>query len=91
MHPPWNIHSVELAVSKHFALKYMHTWNWDFHDLRGAIENAYQIQKTSKEKYEIYINKKGFKKIITVYYKEQEKLLCITASQGGNPHEMSHL
>ena len=79
MHPPWNIHNVELAVSKHFALKYMRTWNWDFHDLREAIENAYQIQKTSKEKYEIYINKKGFKKIITVYYKEQEKLLCIVA------------
>ena len=91
MHPPWNIETVELAVSKHFALKYVRTWNWDFHDLREAIENAYTIQKTSKEKYEIYINKKGFKKIITVYYKEQEKLLCITASQGGKPHEMPHL
>ena len=72
-----------LSASKHFAVKYMRKWNWDFHDLRDAIRDAYLVEKVGQEKYEIYVQMKGFKKIITVYYKAEGKLFCITGSEGG--------
>lgn len=80
---PWRIDDVNLAATKHFVLKYMRSWNWDFNDLKDAIRDAYKIEKASQNKYELYCQKSGFKKIITVYYDEENKLLCITGSQGG--------
>ena len=83
MKVPWNIKIVTLAVTKHFSLDYLRKWGWDFHDLRHAITNAYKIDKIGKSKYEIYIRQSGYKKIISVYYDLEKKLLCITGSQGG--------
>ena len=80
---PWNIENVKIDVSKHFALKYMRRWSWDFYDLRDAIRDAYKIEKVGVIKYEIYVQKKGFKKIITVYYRYEDKIFCITGSEGG--------
>ncbi|MBI5398182.1 hypothetical protein HZB03_01840 [Candidatus Woesearchaeota archaeon] len=51
--------------------------------MREAIREAYKIDKVGKEKFEIYVQKAGFKKIISVYYALEEELLCITGSQGG--------
>ena len=79
----WNIETVKLKVTKHFALEYMNAWFWDFQDLRDAIREAYKIEKIGKEKFEVYVQKKGFKKIITVYYSSEEELLCISGSEGG--------
>ncbi len=83
MDTPWQIETVDITVSKHFALKYMRKWNWDFHDVRDALRHAYEIKKVSQHKYEIYINKKSYKKIITIYYHPEQKLFCITGSDGG--------
>ena len=80
---PWDIEIVNLTVTKHFSLKYMRNWSWDFHDLRDAIREAYSVNKVGNDKYEIYVNKAGYKKIITVFYDEENRLLCITGSQGG--------
>lgn len=80
---PWHTKTVNLAATKHFMLKYMRAWNWDFDDLRDAIENSYKVDRAGNCKYEIYCQKSGFKKIISVYYDEENKLLCITGSQGG--------
>lgn len=84
MNFPWEIETVTIEISKHFALGYMGPWGWDLFDLREAIKEAYQVKKVGKEKYEIYTQKKGFKKIITVYYDESQTLFCITGSQGGS-------
>ncbi len=83
MKVPWEIDEVNLKVTKHFALDYMRKWGWDFHDLREAIREAYKAEKVGNMKYEIYIQKSGFKKIITVYYGAEEGLLCISGSEGG--------
>lgn len=83
MKVPWNIEHVILAGTKHFVLKYLCKWGWDFNDLRDAIREAYDIEKVGSTKYDIYVQKKGFKKIITVFYEEENRLLCITGSQGG--------
>jgi len=83
MRVPWNASTVQLKVTKHFALKYLRAWGWDFHDLRDAIIEAYKVDAVGKNKFEIYVQKSGFKKIITVYYSAEDELLCITGSQGG--------
>ncbi|MBI5064883.1 hypothetical protein HZA97_01480 [Candidatus Woesearchaeota archaeon] len=80
---PWNIYQVKIDVSKHFALKYMNKWNWDFHELREAVRDAYKIEKVGKNKYEIYVQKQGFKKVVSVYYFMDDILFCITGSEGG--------
>ncbi|HLD05500.1 MAG TPA: hypothetical protein VJG90_07305, partial [Candidatus Nanoarchaeia archaeon] len=80
MKVPWRIENVKLAVTKHFALKYMRVWGWNFHELREAIRDAYKMEKIGKEKFDIYIQKTGFKKIVTVYYDENDRLVCITGS-----------
>lgn len=85
MKVPWDIRSVSIKVTKHFSRDYMRYWNWDFHDLRDAIQNAYKIDKCGKNKFEVYMNKSGYKKIITAYYDIENELVCITGSQGGNP------
>ncbi len=83
MNVPWEIRSVKLIATKHFALDYMRRWGWDYHDLRDAIKEAYKVQKVGKNKYEIYVQKAGFKKIITAYWKEGDELTCISGSEGG--------
>ena len=80
---PWDIECVEVRTTKHFALKYMCYWNWDLQDLRDALRQAYKIEKINKQKFEVYVQKSGFKKIITVYYDEENIVLCITGSEGG--------
>lgn len=84
MKVPWRIETVQLITTKHFALKYMRKWGWDFHDLRDAIREAYKTENVGKEKFEIYVQKSGFKKIITAYYDENEELVCISGSEGGH-------
>ncbi len=79
----WNPVTVQLTITRHFALKYMRKWHWDFHDLRDAITNAYKIEAHGKHKYEVYVEKDGYKKIITCYYDENDELVCISGAQGG--------
>ena len=71
-----------LEASKHFKNTWMRKWNWDYQDLRDAITKAYKIEKIGKKKYEIYVRKKGEKKIITVYYIEFDTLFIITGCEG---------
>lgn len=83
MKAPWSIESLTIDATKHFALGWMRKWGWTIEDLRDAIRTAYRIDKLGARKYEVYVQKAGYKKIITVYYNEENKLLCITGSQGG--------
>lgn len=83
MNAPWNPFTVKLTVTKHFATDYMRLWGWDLYDVREAITNAYKIERVGSTKYEIYVNKSGFKKIITVYFSSENELRCITGSEGG--------
>lgn len=83
MRVPWDIETVEIVVTKHFALGWMRKWGWDMPALRNAIIHAYKTERVGNEKYEVYVNKGGFRKIITVYYDTENKLVCITGTQGG--------
>ncbi|MBI1935585.1 hypothetical protein HYS31_04030 [Candidatus Woesearchaeota archaeon] len=82
MQKDFDIEKCKIEASKHFMLKYMKKWNWDFDDLRDAINNAYKIGKVGKKKYEAYTRKSGSKKIIFVFYAEYDKIFVITGSEG---------
>ena len=83
MKVPWDIKTITIIPTKHFALKYMRAWDWDVYELRDALRIPYRVEKIGNNKFEIYIQKGGFKKVITVHYAEENKLLCITGSEGG--------
>lgn len=85
MDAPWKINEVKLSVTKHFALAHMRGWGWDMLDLRDSLRCAYKISKVGKAKYEVFVNKDGYKKIVTVYFEIETELLCITGSEGGKP------
>ena len=63
MNVPWNIETAHSEASKHFVLHYLRSWGWDFLNLRDAIRAAYKVDKVGKNKYEVYVQKKGFRKI----------------------------
>ncbi len=83
MKVPWNIDSVALRVTKHFALNYMRRWGWDFHDLREGMREAYAVEKVGASKYEIFMSKSGHRKVIIIYYDAEDALICITGAEGG--------
>ena len=78
----YDIETCELEASKHFKNTWMRRWDWDYLDLRNAIRDAYTTEKVGKEKYEIYVRKRGEKKLIAVYQWEFETLFVITGSEG---------
>ena len=78
----FDIDKCKLETSKHFKNTWMRKWDWDYHDLRDAIKNVYKTIKVGKRKYEMFIRKKGNKKIIAVYYQEFKTLFIITGSEG---------
>ena len=82
MNKDFDIESCKIEASKHFMLKYMKKWNWDFVDLREAIKNAYKVDKVGKKKYEAYSRKNGSKKIIFIFYLEYNMIFVITGSEG---------
>lgn len=78
----FDIDKCAIDVSKHFMLKYMKKWGWDFNDVRDAIKNAYKADKVSNKKYEVYVRKDGSKKIIFIYYFEFDTIFVISGSEG---------
>ena len=78
----FDIEKCKLETSKHFKNTWMQKWDWDYHDLREAIRDAYEVKKIGKKKFEIYVRKKEEKKIIAVYYNEFDIVFIITGSEG---------
>ena len=81
MKTPWRIETVTIVTTKHFGFKYMMRWRWTEEILQDAIRRAYRIEKTGRNKFELYTRKNGYKKIIVAY--EEERIICISGAQGG--------
>ena len=60
----------------------MKKWDWDFHDLREAIRDAYRIDKVGVNKFEVYVRKKGNKKLILIYEVKERTIFVITGTEG---------
>lgn len=76
------IDECSLYVSKHFRNTWMKKWDWDFHDLREAIRDAYRIEKMGANKFEAYVRKKGNKKLIMIFEARERTIFVITGTEG---------
>ena len=79
---PFDIDRVHIDVSVHFRNTWMRRWNWDQFDLREALREAYKVQRSGKGKWEVYVRKKGEKKLVVAYQAEFDEVLVITGAEG---------
>jgi hypothetical protein len=74
-----------LRPSKHVRNTWMRKWDWDVHDLRKGLKEAYKVQKVGRRKYEVYTTygagKGKSRKLIVVDYPEE--IFIITGAEGG--------
>jgi len=79
---PFDIDEVSIDVSKHVRNTWMRKWNWDQFDLREALREVYKASKAGRKKWELFIRKKGEKKLVIVYDEQTEEVFVITGSEG---------
>ncbi len=79
---PFDIDEVHVYVSKHFRNTWMRKWDWDQTDLREALRAAHRVSRVGKGKWEIFVRKKGHKKLVVVYDAEYDEVFVITGSEG---------
>jgi hypothetical protein len=79
---PFDIDRVSIDVSKHFRNTWMRKWDWDQLDLRQALREGYKASKAGKGKWEVFLRKKGEKKLVIVYDEQTEEVFVITGAEG---------
>ena len=79
---PWRP-TVKIVVTKHFERANLCRWGWSADDLHQVIGNAYRIEQVGMQKFDVHIQKSGYKKIITVSCAQSDELVCVTGSQEG--------
>ena len=79
---PFDIDRVSIVVSKHFRNTWMRRWGWDQVDLREALREAYKVSKAGKVKWEVFIHKRGNKKLVIVYDEQTGEVFVITGAEG---------
>ena len=78
-----NLIGYKIRPSRHFVLTWMRRWDWDIHQIRNAIENAYKIEKVEKYKYEVYLRKMGkSRKLILIKDEDCKEIFIITGAEG---------
>jgi len=60
----------------------MRRWDWDQPDLREALREAYKASRAGKGKWEVFLRKKGEKKVVIVYDAKTEEVFVITGAEG---------
>lgn len=79
---PFDIDKVSIDVSKHFRNTWMRKWNWDQFDVREALREAYKTSRAGKGKWEVFVRKKGEKKLMMVYDAQTKEVFIITGAEG---------
>ena len=79
---PFDIDRVSIDVSKHFRNTWMRRWGWDQVDLREAVREAYKVSKAGKDKWEVFIRKRGNKELVIVYDEQTGEVFVITGAEG---------
>ncbi len=73
----------KIRPTKHFILDYMRRWDYNVDSLKVALENAYQIDKVGKCKFEAYVRAKGkSRKIIFVKDDDCKEIIVISGAEG---------
>ena len=79
---PFDIDRVHVYVSKHFRNTWLSKWDWDQTDLREALRDALRVVRVGKGKWEIFVQKKGHKKLVIAYDAEYDEVFVIAGSEG---------
>ena len=79
---PFDVDEVRIDVSKHFRNTWMRKWNWDHAELREALREAYRTTKSGKNKWEVFVRRKGEKQLILVYEVDSHEVFIITGAEG---------
>lgn len=73
----------KIRPSKHFVIGWMRKWDCNIEDLKSMIENAYEMEKINKTKYETYTRVKGkSRKLIFIKDDELKEIFVITGAEG---------
>jgi len=59
----------------------MRKWDWDQIDLREAFREAHKVSRVGMRKWEIFVRKKGHKKLVVAYDREYDEVFVITGSE----------
>ena len=79
---PFDVDHVHIDVGKHFRNTRMRKWDWDQYDLREAMREAYKVSRAGKGKWEIFVRKKGPKKLVIAYEAGTDEVFVITGAEG---------
>jgi hypothetical protein len=79
---PFDPATCRLRIAKHFRNTKMRKWDWDDHDLREALQDAHKVDRRGKEKFEVWVRKRGSKKLVLAYNKENDIVTVITGTEG---------
>ena len=79
---PFDIDKASIVVSKHFRNTWMRKWGWDQFDLREALRDSHRTSETGRGKWEVFIRKKGEKKLVMIYDAQTNEVFIITGTEG---------
>ena len=79
---PFDLDEVSIDVSKHFRNTWMRKWDWDQVDLREAIRATHRVSRVGKNKWKLFVRKRGEKKLVIVYEAGPGEVFVITGSEG---------
>jgi len=60
----------------------MRTWGWDDRDLRAALADAHRVEKRGRRKLEVWVRKRGSKKLVLAFDEDSGMVLVITGTEG---------
>lgn len=60
----------------------MRKWGWDQYDLREAIRAAHKVSSMRRGKWELFVRKKGEKKIVVAHEAGSNEVFVITGAEG---------
>ena len=60
----------------------MRAWGWDVHDLRAALADAKRVEKRGRRKFEVWVRKRGSKKLVLAFDEKSGMVLVITGTEG---------
>jgi hypothetical protein len=79
---PFDVDIVHVEVSKHFRNTWMRKWDWDQFDLREAIREGHKVLRAGPGKWELFVRKKGQKKLVMANEAGTDEVFVITGSEG---------
>jgi len=79
---PFDPDTVGLSVSEHFYRTWMRKWGWHYEDIRAAIRDSHRVARAGRTKWEVFVRKKGGKKLVITYDEESEEVYVITGAEG---------